>query len=221
MYFIPLELSHQDESNGEPSHQDESNGEPSHQDESNGGKIVSLGSILAEFVALRRIEWYDWISMYFIPLEPSHQDESNGGNAENEIVVEEEEQLIEDDEEDEFWFDWMFLAEMGLNPSFDCSSDLGSRDMDRNHDWINDPRQRYNDTDLRDIDTFISSNSRISTEEENLTVDYQTLNDNQKKVFNRIEAHYHDVLVGHQVKPLRIIVMGTAGTGKTYLIEAI
>ncbi|EXX58670.1 uncharacterized protein LOC114530801 [Rhizophagus irregularis DAOM 181602=DAOM 197198] len=143
------------------------------------------------------------------------------GNAENEIVVEEEEQLIEDDEEDEFRFDWMFLAEMGLNPSFNCSSDLGSRDMDRNHDWINDPRQRYNDTDLRDIDTFISSDSRISTEEENLTVDYQTLNDNQKKVFNRIESHYHDVLVEHQVEPLRIIVMETAGTGKTYLIEAI
>ncbi|GET60560.1 ATP-dependent DNA helicase PIF1-like [Rhizophagus irregularis DAOM 181602=DAOM 197198] len=93
--------------------------------------------------------------------------------------------------------------------------------MDRNHDWINDPRQHYNDTDLRDIDTFISSDSRISTKEENLTVDYQTLNNNQKKVFNRIESHYHDVLVWHQVEPLRIIVMGTAGTGKTYLIKAI
>jgi hypothetical protein len=55
-------------------------------------------------------------------------------NAENEIVVEEEEQLIEDDEEDECRFDWMFLAEMGLNPSFDCSSDLRSRNIDRNHD---------------------------------------------------------------------------------------
>ncbi|PKB95961.1 hypothetical protein RhiirA5_435717 [Rhizophagus irregularis] len=57
--------------------------------------------------------------------------------------------------------------------------------------------------------------------QENLTVDYQTLNDNQKKVFNRIEPHYYDVLVEHQVEPLRIIVMGTARTRKTYLIEAI
>ncbi|EXX54638.1 hypothetical protein RirG_232710 [Rhizophagus irregularis DAOM 197198w] len=110
---------------------------------------------------------------------------------------------------------------MGLNPSFDCSFDLGSRNMDQNHNWINDPRQIYNDTDFRDIDTFISSDFRISTEEENLTVDYQTLNDNQKKVFNRIKSHYYDVLVEHQVEPLRIIVMGTARTRKTYLIEAI
>jgi len=29
------------------------------------------------------------------------------------------------------------------------------------------------------------------------------------------------VLKGHQVEPLRIIVMGTAGTEKTYLIKAI
>ncbi|GBC51238.2 ATP-dependent DNA helicase PIF1-like [Rhizophagus irregularis DAOM 181602=DAOM 197198] len=75
--------------------------------------------------------------------------------------------------------------------------------------------------EFRDIDTFISSDFRISTEEENLTVDYQTLNDNQKKVFNRIKSHYYDVLVEHQVEPLRIIVMGTARTRKTYLIEAI
>lgn len=143
------------------------------------------------------------------------------GNAENEIIVEEKEQLIEDDEEDEFRFDWMFLAEISPNPNFDCSSDLGFQDIDQNHDWINDPRQRYNDTDLRNIDTFISSDSRISTEEENLTVNYQTLNDNQEKVFNRIESHYHDVLVGHQVEPLRIIIIGTAETGKTYLIKAI
>ena len=29
------------------------------------------------------------------------------------------------------------------------------------------------------------------------------------------------MLAGHQVDPLKIIVMGTAGTGKTYLINAI
>ncbi|PKY26271.1 hypothetical protein RhiirB3_414975 [Rhizophagus irregularis] len=60
-----------------------------------------------------------------------------------------------DDEEELFEYppDWMFLTEMGQKPNFDCSSDLGSRDMDRNHDWINDPRERY--TDLVDIDTFL------------------------------------------------------------------
>ena len=139
-------------------------------------------------------------------------------NTENEMANEEEELFEDDDEQDEFRPDWMLLAEMGPKSSFDCSSDLGSRDMDRNHDWINDPRQRYND--LTDIDTFLSRNSRIG-EKSNVSVDYQTLNNNQKKIFKRVESHYQDVLEGRQNEPLRIIVMGTAGTGKTYLIEAI
>jgi hypothetical protein len=90
--------------------------------------------------------------------------------------------------------------------------------MDQNHNWINDLRERY--TDLVDIDTFLSRNPKIG-EEENILMDYQTLNDNQKIVFEQIELHYHDTLEGHQDEPLRIIIIGTAGTGKTYLIEAI
>ena len=62
-------------------------------------------------------------------------------NVESEIDDEEEELIEEDDEQDEFQLDWMVLAEMRPNTSFNCSSDLGSRDMDRNHDWINDPKQ--------------------------------------------------------------------------------
>ena len=58
-------------------------------------------------------------------------------------------------------------------------------------------------------------------EEENETIEYQNLNENQKKVFNQIETHYNDILTCNQVEPLRILVMGTAGTGKSYLIKAI
>ncbi|PKB93381.1 hypothetical protein RhiirA5_441448 [Rhizophagus irregularis] len=43
-------------------------------------------------------------------------------------------------------------------------------------------------------------------------MDYQTLNVNQKIVFERIESHYHNTFEGRQDEPLRIIVMGTAGT---------
>ncbi|PKC54023.1 hypothetical protein RhiirA1_355365, partial [Rhizophagus irregularis] len=74
---------------------------------------------------------------------------------------------------------------------------------------------------LLDADTFVNRISRIDDEEENIIVDYQTLNNNQKILFRRIESHYHDALAGRKVEPLRIIVMGTAGTGKTYLIKAI
>jgi ATP-dependent DNA helicase PIF1 len=75
--------------------------------------------------------------------------------------------------------------------------------------------------ELIDIDTFVSRNCRINAEKENVIVDYETLNGNQKIIFKRIESHYNDVLNGHKIDPLRIIVMGTAGTGKTYLIKAI
>jgi len=75
--------------------------------------------------------------------------------------------------------------------------------------------------DLKDIDTFVNRNSRPNEKKEDLIIDYQTLNDIQKTIFKRIESYYQEVLARHQAKPLRLIVMGTAGTGKTYLIKAI
>ena len=58
-------------------------------------------------------------------------------------------------------------------------------------------------------------------EEENESIEYQNLNENQKKIFNRIETHYNNILTHNQVELLRILVIGTAGTGKSYLIKAI
>ncbi len=40
-------------------------------------------------------------------------------------------------------------------------------------------------------------------------------------IFKRVESYYHNMLAGIEVEALRIIVMGTAGTGKSYLIKAI
>ena len=115
----------------------------------------------------------------------------------------------------------MFLARMGPNTNFNCSSNIGSHDIDQNYEWINDPKQRYSDMNLKDIDTFVNRNSRPNEKKEDLIIDYQTLNDIQKIIFKRIESHYQEVLAGHQAKPLRLIVMGTAGIGKIYLIKAI
>src|SRR3954453_5373468 len=119
----------------------------------------------------------------------------------------------------------MFLAEMGPNAVINCSSDLGSRDMNQNHNWINDARQQYSNADLVDANTFVrrmSGNFQGNGEEEDKNImDYQTLNEKQMIVFKRIESHYSDILAGHLVVLLRIIVMGTARTGKTYLIKGI
>ncbi|CAB4437352.1 unnamed protein product [Rhizophagus irregularis] len=135
-----------------------------------------------------------------------------------ESEISDEEELFEDDDkQDEYRPNWMFFAEMGPKPNFDCSSDLDSQDIDQNYNWINDPRELY--TDLIDIDPFLSRNPKIG--EKNVLMNYQILNDNQKIIFERIKSHYHDTLKGYKDEPLKIIVMGTAGTRKTYLIEAI
>ena len=43
----------------------------------------------------------------------------------------------------------------------------------------------------------------------------------QKIICKKIESHYNNILIGHQAELLRIIVIGIAGTGKTYLIKTI
>ncbi|CAG8641197.1 7999_t:CDS:2 [Cetraspora pellucida] len=79
--------------------------------------------------------------------------------------------------------------------------------------------------ETRPVDTFIQQvRSKEALNDENLdnnTIDYQTLNDNQIKIFKRLETYYNIIITGSNIEPLRIIIMGTAGTGKSYLINAI
>src|SRR5205814_952585 len=66
------------------------------------------------------------------------------------------------------------------------------------------------------------SNIKDTFGTENLNVDYHTLNDKQKIIFKRIESHYNEFVANqNHVEPLRIMIIGTAGTGKSYLINAI
>jgi len=119
----------------------------------------------------------------------------------------------------------MRLAEMGLNSRIECTTDLGIRDIDRNHDWINEGKQNYSVTDIAMAGNFVrqsSNNARDNQREKiNDIIEYQSLNENQKKVFKKIKTHFNNILMRKEVAPLRIIVMGTAGTGKSYLIKAI
>ncbi|RHZ79390.1 hypothetical protein Glove_147g5 [Diversispora epigaea] len=112
---------------------------------------------------------------------------------------------IEDDDEIEFRFDWMLLAEMGPNAVIDSSCDLGTRDIDRNHRWIDDARQRYLNTDLVDVDTFLQQVPRNNQmEDENLDIDYETLNEKQMVIFKRIKSHHRSVLTGYKVEALKM-----------------
>ncbi|CAG8825476.1 25086_t:CDS:2, partial [Racocetra persica] len=86
---------------------------------------------------------------------------------------------------EELRLDWMLLAEMGPNAVINDSCDLGTRNMDLTHRWVDDARQCYSDTDLANANTFICQASSC------------------------------------HVEPLKIIILGTAGTGKSYLVNVI
>ncbi|CAG8650540.1 20725_t:CDS:2 [Cetraspora pellucida] len=93
---------------------------------------------------------------------------------------------------------------MGPNTIVDSSSGLGLSNTDRNYNWQVHSKEALN-----------AENSDIHT------IDYQTLNENQMKIFKRLETHYNNIIIDGNIEPLRIIIMGTAGTGKSYLINAI
>ena len=117
----------------------------------------------------------------------------------------------------------MRLAEIRPNSRIISLSDLGSRDTDQNHDWVNYAKQFYSSNDITRAPDFVhevSSTSRNAAKG-NDNINYETLNENQKKVIKRIESHYNDILTGIQMVPLRIMIMGTVGTGKSYLIRTI
>jgi predicted GTPase len=52
-------------------------------------------------------------------------------------------------------------------------------------------------------------------------VNYDSLNEKQEMIFKKIKLHYHNMFTNLQTEPLRIIIIGIAETGKSYLIMAI
>ena len=77
--------------------------------------------------------------------------------------------------------------------------------------------------DIANTNDFVASikNRNNSGEMPDDLVDYQKLNENQKKVFKQVKVHYQNILMDHQIEPLRIMVIGTTRTRKLYLIQTI
>ncbi|CAG8782024.1 19215_t:CDS:1, partial [Rhizophagus irregularis] len=84
---------------------------------------------------------------------------------EAEISEEESYDEIEEEEHEEYRYDWMHLAEMGPNVHIQRDADLGSRDMDRKHNWTNDAQQQYSEEDIANASEFVrqsaSNNNNI------------------------------------------------------------
>ena len=121
----------------------------------------------------------------------------------------------------------MHLAEMGPNAIIRRDTDIGSRDIDWGHDWIGEARKHYLQDDLLNVHEFLQQasssdrNNSTITEEDFAENEYENLNEMQKTIFKKIEDHYYDTISEKHVEPLRMLIMGTAGTGKSYLIKAV
>jgi hypothetical protein len=120
----------------------------------------------------------------------------------------------------------MILSDMRPDAEIARASDLGFRDIDKNYEWFTDFRIRCPDIDLTAVPDFIrqarESTNLFDANVSNHLLDPDSLNPNQRLVFDRIESHYNTLLSDlKSTDPLRLIVLGTAGTGKSYLINMI
>ena len=107
---------------------------------------------------------------------------------------------------------------------FEISSDLGFRNIGRNYDWASDLRLRCPNLDLAVIPNFIQQ-VRKSTNVDNVNVPYRNvpyrLVKSSKSSIFEWEPDEMVFTNPERVDPLRLIVLGTAGTGKSYLIKMI
>ncbi len=87
----------------------------------------------------------------------------------------------------------MILSEIGLNVNIKYTFNLKNRDLNKNHDWINDNKQNYNNSDLMKANIFLKQ--IFKNGQKNVRVE-KTLNDKQKLIFKRIELYYYNMLVG-------------------------
>jgi ATP-dependent DNA helicase PIF1 len=137
-----------------------------------------------------------------------------------------EEDLDDEEDEDEFEKpeedipreirDCHQLANQGPRTRSTQHSPLGKRDLDRDFDW------HCNDTTFEDFRHRQSYQKRlIDNVDEIPDIDVANLVDNQRRIFLRVVDHYRMTLAGENPPPLRINIDGTAGTGKSYLIDAL
>ena len=109
-----------------------------------------------------------------------------------------------------------------LNPRFNMPTETAS-----NVDWAASARELPSSL-LRECPHWIYSQRQAAEYNHSSpwlqqlpTIDVATLNPKQLQAYNHIKSHYFQYRANHSPPPLYMIVSGTAGTGKSYLISAI
>ena len=113
--------------------------------------------------------------------------------------------------------DWMALCQLAPDLS---DSNTNGEDSGLAVDW---PASSDNFPDPQEAVGFISRNRSEQTTA--AVVDHTQINynpallqGNQEMVYNAVQSHFEAVIQGQSPESLRLIVSGTAGTGKSYVI---
>ena len=111
--------------------------------------------------------------------------------------------------------EWMILSE--LNTPFDTSEQTSQS----THDWQQD-RANYSDQQIHEMPTWIKSKKYDTiTNERYEVVDLNSFSEMQELTYNIVKSHFSDTSILSEKQPLCLIVIGVAGTGKSYLINGI
>ena len=102
-----------------------------------------------------------------------------------------------------------------LNTPFDNSEQTSGS----THDWHLD-RANYSEQQIHEMPTWIKTNKEEYTVDERYDiVDVNSFSEMQKLAYDIVNSHFHDT--SSNKEPLCLIINGVAGTGKSYLINAI
>ena len=109
--------------------------------------------------------------------------------------------------------EWMILS--NLNTPFDNSEQT----PDSTYDWHLD-RANYSEQQIKEMPTWIKTNKdQYTINEQYDVVDINSFSEMQKLAYDIVKFHFNDS--SSQKEQLCLIINGVAGTGKSYLINAI
>ena len=109
--------------------------------------------------------------------------------------------------------EWMILSD--LHSPFDNSDQTS----ESTHDWHLD-RANYSKQQIHEMPTWIKTNKENYTIDEQYdTVDVNSFSEMRKLAYDIVKSHSHDT--SSEKETLCLIIKGVAGTGKSYLINAI
>ena len=102
-----------------------------------------------------------------------------------------------------------------LNTPFDNSEQT----PDSTYDWHID-RANYSEQQIQEMSTWIKKNKEEYTIDEQYDVaDINSFSEMRKLAYDIVKSHFNDA--SSETEPLCLIINGVAGTGKSYLINAI